>query len=107
ALSGETLNFTLATTAETGSIVGNYPITVSLGSNPNYNVTKSDSTLTVNPASLSITAGDAGKTYGQTVAFAGTEFTAPGLVNGDVVSAVQLSSDGAAATAGVGSYNIV
>src|SRR5581483_8548051 len=47
------------------------------------------------------TAKDASKTYGQTVAFAGTEFTARGLVNGDSVTAVALASAGAAAPATV------
>ena len=41
------------------------------------------------------------KTYGQTVAFAGTEFSASGLVNTDAVSSVTLTSAGAAATATV------
>src|SRR3989442_5506323 len=44
---GDAVNYTLATTAVTLSGVGSYPITVTLGSNPNYTVTKTDSTLTV------------------------------------------------------------
>jgi hypothetical protein len=39
--------------------------------------------------------------YGQTVTFAGTEFTVSGLVSTDSVSSVSLSSDGAVAGAGV------
>ncbi len=35
-VNGDTLNYTLATTALKFSNVGNYPITVTLGSNPNY-----------------------------------------------------------------------
>src|SRR5439155_13575684 len=35
-VNGDTLNFTLATTALQFSNVGGYPITVTLGSNPNY-----------------------------------------------------------------------
>ena len=39
---GDTVNYSLATTAVTLSGVGSYPITVTLGSNPNYDVTKTD-----------------------------------------------------------------
>jgi autotransporter-associated beta strand protein len=72
-----------------GSGLGNYTITYALGH------------LTVNPAPLTITANSTGKTYGQAVSFAGTEFTTVGLVNGDSISSVTLTSPGAAATAGV------
>ena len=36
AVNGDTLNYSLATTATTTSGVGSYPIAVTLGSNPNY-----------------------------------------------------------------------
>ena len=62
-----------------------------------------------NLTSLTITANNTSKTYGDTVTFAGTEFTASGLVNGDTVSSVTLTSAGAAATATVADspYQIV
>ena len=41
------------------------------------------------------------KTYGQTVVFAGTEFTTSGLLNADTVTSVTLDEPGAAATATV------
>src|SRR5262249_56162242 len=89
----------------------------------NYTITYANGTLTVTPKALTVTANNASKIYGQTVTFAGTEFTTNGLVNGDTVSSVTLSSGGAAATAtvagspypivpsaatgsGVGNYNI-
>ena len=50
-----------------------------------------------------ITANSAGKTYGQTAAFAGTAFTSSGLVNGDMVSSVTETSTGSGATAAAGS----
>jgi YVTN family beta-propeller protein len=106
-LNGDTLNYSLATAADTNSNVGSYPITVTLAANPNYNVTKTDSTLRVNPALLTVTANDAAKVYGQTVIFSGKEFSVTGLVNGNSVTDVTLSSPGAAAAAGVGSYAIV
>jgi hypothetical protein len=69
----------------------------------NYIITYVNGALTINPAPLTITARDASKTYGQAVTFGGNEFTASGLVtaNGDTVTGVTLSSDGAAAAAGV------
>ena len=39
------------------------------------------------PAALTITADSTSKTYGQTVTFAGTEFTESGLVNDDTMTA--------------------
>ncbi len=46
--------------------------------------------------SLTITANDATKTYGDTLTFAGTEFTVSGLLNADAVDSVTLTSAGAA-----------
>ena len=58
---------------------------------------------------LTITAKNALKTYGNTVTFAGTEFTAVGLVGVDRVDTVTLVSAGAvdSATAGSSPYAIV
>ena len=63
----------------------------------------------ITAAPLTITANNHLKTYGQTVTFAGTEFTASGLTNADTVSSVTLTSSGAAASATVGGspYSIV
>ena len=61
--------------------------------------TYASTTLTVNTATLTITANSTSKTYGQTVTFAGTEFSETGLVNGDTVTSVTLTSAGAAAPA--------
>jgi FtsP/CotA-like multicopper oxidase with cupredoxin domain len=68
--------------------------------------TATQSTAAV-PAPLTITANGAIKAYGQTVTFLGTEFTTAGLLAGDTVTSVTLTSAGAAATAAVGSYPIV
>jgi len=74
----------------------------------NYNVTYVNGSLTVNQKALSITANDLSKAYGDTVTFAGTEFAADGLANGDTVTGVVLGSAGAAADAAVdGLYPIV
>jgi hypothetical protein len=50
---------------------------------------------------LTVTASSTSKTYGQTVTFSGTEFTSSGLVGGETVGTVTLSSVGAPATASV------
>src|SRR5207247_1749736 len=64
-----------------------------------YTTAAATAQITVNPAVLTVTANNRTKTYGQTVTFAGTEFTPAGLVNGDTVTSVALTSSGAAATA--------
>ncbi|MBI3242539.1 MAG: Ig-like domain repeat protein, partial [Chloroflexi bacterium] len=63
---GDAINYTLATTATQFSnvVLGGYPITVMLGSNPNYSVTKTDGTLTINAAVATVTANNKSKTYG-------------------------------------------
>ena len=72
-----------------------------------YDISYITGALTVNSRDLTITAESSGKTYGQTVSFAGTEFTSntpdasSGLVNGDTIASVSLASPGAAATAHV------
>jgi hypothetical protein len=57
--------------------------------------------ITITPAPLTITANNVSKTYGDSVTFAGTEFSSNGLINGDKVTRVTLSSAGAGATASV------
>src|SRR5947207_11220095 len=63
-VNGDTLNYTLSTTALQFSNAGTYPITVSLGLKPNYTVTPSDGTLTVTPKAATVTADDKSKNYG-------------------------------------------
>ena len=53
---GDVVNYTLATTALQFSNVSTYPITVTLGSNPNYSITSTDGTLTIGKANLTIKA---------------------------------------------------
>ena len=91
--------------AATATVAGSpYAITASAATGTglgNYTISYVNGTLTVNPAALTITANSFGKTYGTTYSFAGTEFTDTGLVNGNTVSSVSLTSPGAAATATV------
>jgi uncharacterized repeat protein (TIGR03803 family) len=103
---GDNITATASCGASAASPVGSYSIVpgTAAGSDlTNYAITYADGTLTVDPAALTITANSRGKTYGQTVTFAGTEFSTGGLVNGDTVASVALSSAGAAAIANVGS----
>lgn len=79
-----------------GTGLGNY--TISYGTN-NLSVTTKTLTITANTP--------APKVYGDTLTFAGTEFTSSGLVSSDTVSSVTLTSGGAAAAATVGGYAIV
>ncbi len=88
-----------ATTTSVGSYLG--AITASGLSSSNYTITYVAGNLTVTPAALTITANSTTKTYGQVLTFAGNEFTTIGLINGDTVAGVSLSSTGATATAPV------
>ena len=98
----------LTTTATTNSVVGTYTITAGLGTltATNYSFGFTNGTLTVNTAALTITANSTNKLYGQTLVFAGTEFTSSGLLNSDTVTNVVLASTGATNTAGAGTYPI-
>src|SRR5260370_76917 len=115
-----------ALTRAAGETVAGSPYAISQGTlaaHSNYKISFTGSSLTITPAPLMITAKDGMKSYGQTLTFAGTEFTSSGLLNSDSVASVTLASGGSAATAkvagspyligpsaavgaGVGNYNI-
>src|ERR1044071_1409501 len=61
---GDAINYSLSTAALKFSNVGDYPITVTLGSNPNYTVTPTDGTLHIDPKAATVTADNKSKTYG-------------------------------------------
>src|SRR5204863_430083 len=61
---GDAVNYTLATTAVKLSGVGDHPISVTLGSNPNYDVSKTDDTLSVGKKDATVSADHKEKTYG-------------------------------------------
>ncbi len=95
--------------------VGSYTITPSAVTGgtftaSNYSISYVTGTLTVNTATLTVTASAESKTYGQTVTFGSgsTLFTSSGLQNSETIGTVTLavSSSGGAATAAVGSYTI-
>ena len=93
-----------------GSILSGLSISVSGGNATaaNYEL-PGTGTLSITRAPLSITANSTSKTYGQALTFTGNECSSSGLQNGEALSGVSLSSDGAAADANVGSgsYSIV
>src|SRR5438477_12860752 len=101
-VNGDTLDYTLATSATQFSNVGPYAITVTLGSNPNYNVTKTDGTLTVDAKDASVTADNKMKTYGD--ANPALTATVTGTVNGDTLD--YTLSTAAMQFSGVGDYDI-
>ncbi|HEY2547198.1 MAG TPA: MBG domain-containing protein, partial [Candidatus Acidoferrum sp.] len=95
-----------ASTATVTSPGPTYAITPSAATGTglgNYAITYANSTLTVNPAPLTITANNAIKNYGAMLTFVGTEFTTGTRYNADRVASVTLISAGAAATATVAS----
>ena len=99
----------LTTAAVTNSPVGNYAITVTAGTlgATNYSFVFSNGTLAVGAATLTVTASNLSKTYGQNLNFLGTEYSSAGLLNGDTVTNVTLTSAGATNTAAVTNYPIV
>ena len=82
AVNSETLNYTLA--RATGQNAGEYAITVTLGSNPNYEVTPANGTFTINKATATVKADNKSKTYGT----ADPELTATvtGAVNSETLN---------------------
>jgi len=103
-----TVSLTSAGAAGTAA-VGSYAIS---GANAtgsglsNYSIGYVDGAMAVTPRALTIRARDGTHVYGNTLTLTGSEFTATGLVNGDSIGTVGLTSIGAAATASVGSYAI-
>ncbi len=98
---------TAGTTATAATGVGTAVITLSGGAATNYTFNTADTgLLSIQPKALTITADDLGKTYGSGHAFAGTELTSVGLVNGDRVTSANIGSTGAPSGATVGSYDI-
>src|SRR5205085_1794920 len=61
----------------------------------NYSITYTSGNIIIGQKTLTITANNGAKCFGDTLIFAGTEFTSSGLVNSDAVSGVTLTSSGA------------
>ena len=80
-VNGDPLNYTLATTALQFSNVGDYPITVTLGSNPNYSITSTNALLSIGQKSATVVANAKSKTYGDVNPV--LDAVVSGTVNGD------------------------
>ena len=99
-------NVTATYSRTAGETVAGSPYTISAVLSPagvlgNYTITYNTANFNITGKALTITASDRTKSYGDVVTFAGTEFTTSGLINGDAVTSVTLTSAGAAATATV------
>ncbi len=93
---------TYGPTSSAPTNAGAYTVTASFAGNTDYNPGNSTPTaFTITQAPLTITAISFLKTYGMTYGFVGAEFTSSGLVNGDTVTSVTLTSAGAPAAATV------
>ncbi|MFT8644681.1 MAG: MBG domain-containing protein, partial [Gluconacetobacter sp.] len=106
-VNGDTITSIRITTAATGATpVGVYPAgpvairaTMAQGVGlSNYTISYAPGTLTINPAALTIAALDQTSTYGQAPALDASAFGVTGLVNGDTVSAVSLTTAATGAT---------
>jgi len=67
----------------------------------NYNITYANGGLAITPAALTITANNTMKVYGTTASLGTTAFTSIGLVNGEAISNVLLTSSGSVSTASI------
>ncbi|WP_216257219.1 MBG domain-containing protein [Polynucleobacter sp. AP-Melu-500A-A1] len=72
----------------------------------NYTISYISGSLTVNPATLTITATNQTSTYGSGIALGNSAFTTSGLVNGNSIASVTLISTGTSNTTNVGNYAI-
>jgi hypothetical protein len=111
-VSGDHVNSVTLTSAgaAAGAAVGDYTIVPSAVAGSglgNYTITYANGTLAVSAKALTITATNQAKAYGSTLDLGTTAFTATGLLSGDTITGVTLTSAGAAAGAAVGDYTIV
>ena len=113
----DSITLTSAGAAATATVAGSpYDIipSAAVGTGlENYDISYVNGSLTVDPKDLTITASSKTKTYGDTITFDETnpsaDFSVVGLINGDTVNSITLTSAGAAAGAPVAGspYNIV
>jgi hypothetical protein len=85
-------------------------LTLGGGAAANYTMIGASGSVTMGGASLSITANNDTKAYGQTVTYGSgsTAFTSSGLQNGEVIGSVTVTaSGGTASTDPVGSYTLM
>jgi fibronectin-binding autotransporter adhesin len=103
-VSGDSLTGSITTTATAASNVGNYSITQGTLDNSNYAITYVNGTLAITPATLTVTADDQSKTYGDANPTLTYSLTSGSLVSGDSLTGSITTS--ATAASNVGSYSI-
>ena len=96
----------------TASVGNTIAVTVTGYTAPSSNYTVSQPiglTANITTRSLTITANNGSKTYGQTftVGSGATTFTSSGLQNSESIGSITIASSGAIATAAIGTYDIV
>ncbi len=99
-----------STGSAAAAVVGSYPIVPSAATGTglgNYSISYANGSLSVSAKPLTVTATNQSKEYGSALDLGTTAFSAPGLVNGNTVTGVTLTSAGAAAAAAIGNYPIV
>jgi hypothetical protein len=107
-VNNDVLDYTIGTTATQFSGVGTYPIAISLGTNPNYSVTKTDALLTITKASISVVNTNRSKVYGATHTNADYTGSIMGVVAGDAITVTRASTgDVSSATVAGSTYPIV
>ena len=72
----------------------------------NYTLTQPTVSASITVRTLTITANDLNKDYRTVLTFTGNEYTAQGLITGDIIPTVSISSPGAVESAGAGKYPI-
>ncbi|MFO8034404.1 MAG: MBG domain-containing protein [Candidatus Bipolaricaulota bacterium] len=85
---GDAIDYSLSTTAEEFSDVGDYDIMVTVGSNPNYDVTRANATLRIVKADAIVDVGGGTWTYDGTTR--GAAGTAIGAVDEDLTDLLYL-----------------
>ena len=73
----------------------------------NYTYLQPTLNADITPKPSTVTALDRTKAYGTTVTFSGTEVIITGLVHGDAIPALTITSAGAPATSNAGTYPII
>jgi hypothetical protein len=98
----DVLTYTLSTLADGTTGVGSYPITVTLGSNPNYDITTATGTLTIATRPITAAADPKVKILGAPDPALTYQVTSGNLVNGDTFTGALTRASGEA----IGTYAI-
>jgi hypothetical protein len=108
--SSETAPFSGTIVRDTGENVGTYRIRQGdLSAGLNYAISFTENDLEITRKSLTVTAGNLTKTFGQTLVFGlgQTNFTASGLANGETIGSVTITaSGGTEANDSAGTYEL-